>query len=123
MKTPRSQVGRKVQSTVSRGEMCRSSGTGSINERRKPVSHMTATRPHFGSLLKDVITPDEILRDRLVFRIREEKVRERLLREAYLTLAKRDGICRAAESMRAQLKVVAEIGGPEVNEVLPDDLQ
>ena len=71
----------------------------------------------------DKITQDEILRDTLVFRIRDGKVRERLLGEAHLTLAKTDEICRAAENMRAQLKVVAEIGGPEVNEVRPDDLQ
>ena len=48
------------------------------------------------------ITPDEILRDCLVFGIKEDKVRERLLRESQLTLAKTDEICRAAESMTAQ---------------------
>ena len=41
------------------------------------------------------ITPGEILRDRLVFGIRDNKVRERLLREPRLTLAKTDEICRA----------------------------
>ena len=45
------------------------------------------------------ITPEEILRDRLVFGIQDGKVRERLLREADLTLKKTDEICRAAESM------------------------
>ena len=39
------------------------------------------------------ITPDEILRDRLIFGIRDDKVRERLLREPRLTLAKTDEIC------------------------------
>ena len=52
----------------------------------------------------DTITPDEMLRDRLVFGIRDSKVRERLLRESKLTLAKTDEICRAAESMQAQIK-------------------
>jgi len=52
------------------------------------------------------ITPDEILRDRLVFGVRDAKVRERLLREANLTLAKTDEICRAAESTSQQLKLV-----------------
>ena len=37
------------------------------------------------------ITPDEILRDRLVFGIRDDKVRERLLREPRLTLIKMQG--------------------------------
>ena len=32
------------------------------------------------------ITPDDILRDKLVFGIRDEKTRERLLRESRLTL-------------------------------------
>ncbi len=54
------------------------------------------------------ITTDEILRDRLVFGIRDSKVRERLLRESDLTLAKTDEICRAAESMALQMKVVEE---------------
>ena len=35
------------------------------------------------------ITPDEILRDRLVFGIRDDKARERLLRETSLTLQMR----------------------------------
>ena len=39
------------------------------------------------------ITPDEILRDKLVFGIKNRKVRERLLHEANLTLAKTDEIC------------------------------
>ena len=52
------------------------------------------------------ITPDEILRDRLVFGVRDAKVRERLLHQANLTLAKTDEICRAAESTSQQLKLV-----------------
>ncbi|PFX11501.1 Retrovirus-related Pol polyprotein [Stylophora pistillata] len=58
----------------------------------------------------NTITLEEILRDRLIFGINDGKVRERLLREAGLTLAKTDEICRAAESMRAQMKMVGEIG-------------
>lgn len=54
------------------------------------------------------ITPEEILRDRLVFGIREAKVRERLLREAKLTLLKTDEICRASESTAAQMKEVSQ---------------
>ena len=45
------------------------------------------------------ITPDEILPDRLVFGIKDDKVRERLLRESALILSKTDEICRAAESI------------------------
>ena len=54
------------------------------------------------------ITPEEILRDRLIFGIRDAKVRERLLRESQLTLKKTDEICRASESTAAQLKEVSE---------------
>ena len=54
------------------------------------------------------ITPDEILRDRLVFGIRNNKVRERLLRETSLTLERTDEICRAAEQMSEQLRVVGD---------------
>ena len=54
------------------------------------------------------ITPGEILRDRLIFRIRDAKVRERLLRESGLTLQKTDEICRASESTAAQMKEVGQ---------------
>ena len=43
------------------------------------------------------ITPDEILRDRLVFGIRDNTVRERLLRKSMLTLTTTDEVCHAAE--------------------------
>ena len=49
------------------------------------------------------ITPDELLRDRIGFGIGDSKVRERLLREATLTLEKTDEIC-ASECMAAQIK-------------------
>lgn len=41
----------------------------------------------------EAITPDEIMRDHSVFGISDNKVRERLLPEAKLTLAKTDEIC------------------------------
>ena len=51
------------------------------------------------------ITPDEILRDRLVFGIRDTKTRERLLREPALTLKRTDAICHAAESTISRHKI------------------
>ena len=64
------------------------------------------------------ITPEEILRDRLVFGIQDDKVRERLLREADLTLKKTDEICRAAESMAAQMKIVGDTSGQTMVNVI-----
>ena len=63
------------------------------------------------------ISPNEILRDRLVFGVSDAKVRERLLRESKLTLAKTDEICHAAESMVSQLKAVEDTSGVIVNVV------
>ena len=63
------------------------------------------------------ITPDEILRDRLVFGIRDSKTRERLLREPSLTLKRTDEICHAAESMTTQLKLVEDGQGANVSAV------
>ena len=54
----------------------------------------------------DTITPDEMLRDHLVFGIRDSKVRERLLRESNLSLTKTDEICRASESMQSLMKML-----------------
>ena len=56
----------------------------------------------------DTITADEILRDKLVFGIRDNRVRERLLRESALSLEKTGEICRAAESMQVQMKAASE---------------
>ena len=63
----------------------------------------------------NTITPEEILCDRLIFGVRDAKVRERLLRESQLTLKKTDEICRASESTAAQMKEVSE--GDTVNSV------
>ena len=53
------------------------------------------------------ITQDEILRDRLVLGVRDEKVRERLLRINDLTFSKAIDICKAAEQTSQQLKLIA----------------
>ena len=65
----------------------------------------------------ETITPDEMLRDRLIFGIRDSKVRERLLRESKLSLAKTDEICRAAESMQTQMEIVGDLTEPEANKL------
>ncbi len=69
------------------------------------------------------ITPDEILRDRLVFGIRDAKTRERLLRESKLTLEKTDEICHVAESMMAQMKVAEDSSGATVSVIKPANEQ
>ena len=67
------------------------------------------------------ITEDEILRDHLMFGIKDYKVRERLLRESTLTLSKTNEICRAAESMMAQMKVVSNTSETTINGVKSQD--
>lgn len=79
--------------------------------------YKTALRKLAESCDFDTITPDEMLRDRLIFGIRDSKVRERLLRESKLSLAKTDEICRAAESMQTQMKIVGDLTEPEANKV------
>ena len=56
------------------------------------------------------LTPNQILRDKLVFGIRDSKVRERLLHEKNLSLEKTDEICRSHETMVQQMKVVGDAG-------------
>ena len=63
------------------------------------------------------ITLEEILRDKLVFGIRDNKVQERLLCEPKLTLAKTDEICRAAESLGTQMKTITDGSSTLVNAV------
>ena len=57
------------------------------------------------------ITPDQLLRDRLVTGTRNAKVHENLLKEKKLTLEKAVDIARAAESTAAQIKVMSSESG------------
>ena len=54
------------------------------------------------------LTPNQILRDKLVFGIRDSKVCERLLHEKNLSLEKTDEICRSHETMVQQMRVVGD---------------
>ena len=56
------------------------------------------------------ITPNQILRDKLVFGIRDSKVRERLLREKNLSLEETDEICHSHETMVQQMRVAGDAG-------------
>ena len=71
--------------------------------------YVTSLRQIADKCAFDTITPDDILRDRIVFGIADDKVRERLLREPELSLAKALDICRASEMSQAQIKVVSEL--------------
>ena len=57
------------------------------------------------------ITSDEILWDRLVFGIKDQHAREKLLRKANLTLSDTDDICRSHEATSTQMKMVEEMPG------------
>ena len=75
---------------------------------------MNNTKRRFEKLHRGVIL---ILSHRIKSGICDNKVRERLLQEANLSLAKTDEICRAAESTIAQMKIVGGEVEPEVNKV------
>lgn len=59
----------------------------------------------------DNITPEQILRDRIIFGIHDNKVRDRLLREKNITLDQTLEICRASEVSRAQQREAEELTG------------
>ena len=63
------------------------------------------------------ITPDQILRDRIMFGITDNKVRDRLLREKSLTLDRTLEICRANEVSSAQQKAVDKINDISVHAI------
>ena len=56
---------------------------------------------------------DLMIHDKIVFSVNDGRVKERLLRESDLSLARALDVCRAAETTRAQLKVMASEGKPE----------
>ena len=76
--------------------------------------YVTALRQIADKCAFDAITPDDLLRDRIIFGIADNKVRERLLREPELNLAKTLDICRASEMSQAQIKAVREFNPPNV---------
>ena len=56
---------------------------------------------------------DLMIRDKIVFSVNDERVKERLLRESDLSLSKALDVCRAAETTRAQLKAMTSEGKSE----------
>ena len=56
----------------------------------------------------DSSTPDEVLRDRVVFGIRDSSVRERLFGLTDLTLEKTEEICRRADRTEFQMRAMTE---------------
>ena len=71
--------------------------------------YQTALRQLVERCKFESITPNQILRDKLMFGIRDSKVRERLLREKNLSLEKTDEICRSHETcMVQQMRVVGD---------------
>ena len=77
--------------------------------------YVTALRQLASKCDFGAITPDELLRDRILFGIHDSNVRERLLRVQSLTLKKTLDICRAAEISLKQLKEVEILEGEQVN--------
>ena len=61
------------------------------------------------------ITPDDILRDRIVLGIRDDKMRERLLRLNDLTLQKAVDLIKAAEQTEQQVKLMSGNPGGTAN--------
>ena len=55
------------------------------------------------------------MRDRILFGIKNQQVRERLLREANLSLSRTMDICRAAESTAAQMKDINKMADGTVH--------
>ena len=76
---------------------------------------MTALRQIADKCAFDVITPDDIIRDRIIFSMTDTKVRERLLREPELSLAKTLDFCRASEISQAQIKEVSGLNAPNIH--------
>ena len=78
-----------------------------VQEAGESISaYLTELRTIAKNCAHDGITPDEILRDRLVLGLRDDKMRERLLRINDLTLEKAIDICKASEQTSAQLQAM-----------------
>ena len=70
-------------------------------------TYLTELRTIAKNCAHDTITPDKILRDRLVLRIRDDRVRERLLRLNDLSLQQAVDIIKSSEQSQQQVKQMA----------------
>ena len=66
--------------------------------------YQTALRQLVERCKFESITPNQILRDKLVFGIHDSKVRERVLHEKNLSLEETDEICHSHETMVQQIE-------------------
>ena len=102
--------------TVSHLKMCLLKDISFILECKNRESLTITIRQLFNRLQVErcefkSITPYQILRDKVVFGIRDSKVRERLLREKNLSLEKTiNEICRSQETMVQEMRVVGDAG-------------
>ena len=81
-----------------------------FNNRKQEASERIATYvTELRMIAKTVHKSDEILRDRLVLGIRDEKVQERLLRFGDLTSQKAIDTCKAAKQTSQQLKLMRNV--------------
>ena len=106
--------------TAIRGRIFPSSAIFSIHDskslaNRLIASYVTALRQIADKCAFGAITPDDLLRDRIIFGIADNKVRERLLREHEFNLSKTLDICWASEMSQAQIKTVSEFNSPNVH--------
>ena len=80
------------------------------NRKQEPGENIAAYLTELRTIAKNCqheeITPDDILRDRIVLGIRDDKMRERLLRYNDLTLQKAVDIIKAAEQTEHQVKLM-----------------
>ena len=104
---------KSLQRTVSHLKMCllKDMFYSRMQESGESYDHyQTALRQLVERFEFESITPNQILRDKLVFGIRNSKVCVRLLREKNLSLEKTDEICRSHETMVQQMRVVGDAG-------------
>ena len=104
---------KSLQRTVSHLKMCllKDMFYSRMQESGESYDHyQTALRQLVERFEFESITPNQILRDKLVFGIHNSKVCVRLLREKNLSLEKTDEICRSHETMVQQMRVVGDAG-------------
>ena len=62
---------------------------------------------------------DDLIRDKVVFSIKDQRIKEQLLREADLSLGRCLDLIRAAEESREQIVKMEAASTPQVNAVCP----
>ena len=89
-----------------------------VQEKEESSDQLITRLKHLSQTCEFGVLENSLIKDRIVYGIRNDSTRERLLREEDLTLEKADKICRTAEMAKMQINELSSQPKPETVHVV-----